>query len=290
MLIFFERWVLRGHLFVKWTKDSRLFLYQCYVELFVHARKYLSQSCTHIKGRGGVKGAITSINIRLRSRVFFARFDIKQYYLSFDHKALFSLLKTQKTPIWLIHVLQAYVRSCGFKGIPAGCSLSPLLGAIYLDPLDKSMDRLSKKGKVTYIRYMDDYLILTSKRWHLKQAIVEMYRILDHLHLSVHPDKKDIGRVTKGIEFLGYRLDLRKSLRASPVALSRFSDNFRRLYEQGASTMRLWQYTEKWTSWLYGGLGDAVSIKGGVKRYFYYALKQNGIEGIRHPIIGTGFT
>ena len=96
--------------------------------------------------------------------------------------------------------------------------------------------------------------------------------------------------MTKGIEFLGYRLDLRKSLRASSVALSRFSDNFRRLYEQGASTMRLWQYTEKWTNWLFGGLGDTISIKGGVKRYFYYALKQNGIEGIRHPIIGMGFT
>ena len=54
--------------------------------------------------------------------------------------------------------------------------------------------------------------------------------------------------------------------------------------------MRLGQYTEKWTSWLFGGLGVAVLIKGGVKRYFYYALKQNGIEGIHRPIIGTGFT
>ena len=239
---------------------------------------------------GGLKRGILNLKKSLLPPNFFARFDIKHYYRGMDHKVLFKLLKDRKTLTCLIHILQCYVRACGFKGIPAGSSLSPLLGAIYLDPLDQAMDRLFQKNKIVYIRYMDDYIILSSKRWHLKKAIAQMYQVLDQLKLSVHPDKKNIGRVTKGIDFLGYHLDSQKKLLPSPEALSRFSINFRRLYVQGASIQRLWQYTEKWTSWLWGGLGYSVSIKGGVRRYFYYALKQNGIKGIRHPIRGAGFT
>ncbi len=290
MLIYFERWTSRGLLFLRWTQDSKSFLYRCYLDLFLHTKKYLSRNCTHIKGMGGLKRGILKLNKNFNSPGFFARFDIKHYYRSIDHRVLFQLLKVRKTPTRLIHILQCYVRTCGCKGIPAGGSISPLLGAIYLDPLDQVMDRLCKKNKIIYIRYMDDYVILSSTRWQLRKAILQMYRVLDQLNLSIHPDKKDIGRVKKGIDFLGYHLSPRKKLTASPIALSRFSDNFRRLYEQGVSIQRLWQYTEKWTSWLWGGLGDSVSIKGGVRRYFYYALKQNGIEGIRHPYSRSGFT
>ena len=46
------------------------------------------------------------------------------------------------------------------RGIPKGASLSPLLGAFYLLDLDRKMARLD----VTYMRYMDDILILAKTR------------------------------------------------------------------------------------------------------------------------------
>ncbi|MDB4431059.1 hypothetical protein N9137_01560 [Pseudomonadales bacterium] len=48
----------------------------------------------------------------------------------------------------------------------------PLLGALYLTPLDRRMDRLCKRKKlVHYVRYMDDIVLLARTRWQLQRAI-----------------------------------------------------------------------------------------------------------------------
>ena len=61
------------------------------------------------------------------------------------------------------------------KGLMAGGTLSPILGAIYLYPLDQVMADLKKNQKITlYTRYMDDYMILAPSKWKLKKAIKEM--------------------------------------------------------------------------------------------------------------------
>jgi len=249
----------------------------------------LSPNCTHIKNHGGLKKAIRFLKKSLYPGYFFARFDIQSYYRSMDHKVLLKILHKNSTPIGLTRVISLYAKSAGFRGIPAGGALSPLLGAIYLDPLDKEMDFLSKQNKIVYIRYMDDYVLVARSRWHLKKAIKRMYQTITRLNLVVHPDKKMIGRVEKGIHFLGYSFHPKRQLRASPEALTRFTQHISRLYEQGASATMLWQYTERWSSWLFGGVADLVSHQGGTKRYFYTALKRSGIRNIKRPM-STGFT
>ena len=63
-------------------------------------------------------------------------------------------------------------------GMMAGGSLSPLLGALYLLPLDKAMEQHSSGGKIFYVRYMDDIIILAKKRWHLRSAVKTLYQII----------------------------------------------------------------------------------------------------------------
>jgi hypothetical protein len=43
------------------------------------------------------------------------------------------------------------------KGMVAGSSLSPLLGAVYLNTLDHQLD---SNRHIIYVRYMDDFVIL----------------------------------------------------------------------------------------------------------------------------------
>ena len=133
---------------------------------------------------------------------------------------------------------------------------------------------------------MDDYVLLAEKRWYLKQALSKMYKLLSQIKLTVHPKKRAIGRVERGIYFLGYTLHPKRKLRPSPQGLERFTTRFGRLYEQGASTRMLWNYVLRFTSWLWAGLADLFSFKGGRKRHFIQALVRNQIAVRKPPISG----
>ena len=50
-----------------------------------------------------------------------------------------------------------------------------------------------------------------------------------------------------------------------------------RLYEQGGSKERLWEYVTHWHRWLHGGLKGLVTRKGGIRRYYIYILRRLGI-------------
>ena len=117
----------------------------------------------HIKGRGGVKGAVRCIYTQLDKYKFAARLDIKSYYSSINHDVLMNILSSFELEADLLNIVLQYLKvpvEAGFKptstGIVAGGALSPFLGAVYLSPLDYAMEKLCRKKKIFYIRYMDD--------------------------------------------------------------------------------------------------------------------------------------
>ncbi|MHC8370640.1 reverse transcriptase domain-containing protein [Pseudomonas sp. MDT1-85] len=83
------------------------------------------------------------------------------------------------------------------RGIPLGCSLSPL-GGFYL----YRMDRISRPDWF-YLRYMDDVLVLTPTRHKLREAVRTINRLFEELELEKHPDKTYVGRIERGFTFLG---------------------------------------------------------------------------------------
>ena len=85
------------------------------------------------------------------------------------------------------------------QGISLGCPLSPLMGALYLKPLD---DRMAALG-CFYVRFMDDWVVLTPTRWKLRRAIRAVNEVMAALRVVQHPDKTFIGRVARGFDFLG---------------------------------------------------------------------------------------
>ncbi|MAG00899.1 MAG: reverse transcriptase, partial [Acidiferrobacteraceae bacterium] len=108
----------------------------------------------------------------------------------------------------------------------AGGSLSPLLGGLYLAPLDQQMGR---DRRIIYVRYMDDFVVLATTRWHLRKAIVQMHHITTDLKLHLHrKDKCYIGRTSKGFDFLGYTIHPQRRLRPSSVSLERLVQRARR--------------------------------------------------------------
>ncbi len=86
------------------------------------------------------------------------------------------------------------------RGIPRGSSLSPLLGAFYLNDLDRKTEKLD----VQYFRYMDDILIFASTRWKLRKAVRVMNQVFNELKLEQYPNKTLIGKTMRGFDYLGY--------------------------------------------------------------------------------------
>ena len=228
---------------------------------------HLSRHCHHLKGRGGVKRAVHSIRQVLLTGqyTYVARSDAKGYYANIQHTRLLELLRAHCHDPALLDLVSQY---CGrtlmqdgyfhtvTKGISLGSPLSPLMGALYLSPLDDAMARLPG---IRYTRFMDDWVILARSRWHLRRAVRVMNQVLAHLGLEQHPDKTFIGRVTRGFDFLGVDFQPGAPLAPSAVSLARHTEKTARLHEQGASPERIGRYRQHWQRHLRGILGGPAA-------------------------------
>jgi len=82
------------------------------------------------------------------------------------------------------------------------------MGAVFLDVLDQRMEATG----LTYVRFMDDWVILAPTRWKLRKAIRIVCETLAELQVEQHPDKTFIGRISRGFDFLGYQILPRRLL------------------------------------------------------------------------------
>jgi RNA-directed DNA polymerase len=95
-----------------------------------------------------------------------------------------------------------------------------LIGALYLKLID---DRMEKTG-LFYVRFMDDWVILSPNRWKLKKAIQIVNQTLNKLKVEKHPDKSFIGQISKGFDFSGYSFEP-KGLSIDPKTLANFLEH-----------------------------------------------------------------
>ena len=176
---------------------------------------------------------------------FVARFDVARYYESMVHARLLEILSARGVSPQSMAVVQQYLQLPDGQragvGMTAGGCLSPLLGAVMLTPLDEAMQQLMRETGIYYVRYMDDFLILAPSRRVFRRAIKCVHQVMRHLQLRLHPEKRFIGRVCRGFDFLGYTVTPGRHLRPSAESHRRLLAKFRRLYEQGASAAALWR-------------------------------------------------
>ena len=182
--------------------------------VFWHSR--LSARCFHLAGRGGARAAVRAVRDQLQpsgpqgspAPQFVCRTDVKSYYASIDHDILLEQLRRLIPDARVLGLVEQYVRHTVYdglyetvtQGICLGCSLSPLMGAVYLQPVD---DAMAKTG-LFYARFMDDWVVLAPTHWKLRAAIRLVNQVLAALKVQQHPDKTFVGRVGRGFDFLGY--------------------------------------------------------------------------------------
>jgi RNA-directed DNA polymerase len=243
-----------GETIALWSSQDALIIKVLTGIIQERLKPFLLKTCYHLKGHGGLKGAVRDVMRQLPKYKFFCKTDVHSYYDSIDHYTLLMKLHNYIDDRIIIGYVWQFLNRCvewgGLyqdikKGIPRGSSLSPLLGAFYLMELDKKMETLDVK----YFRYMDDILILAPTRWKLKKAIRVLNQTFNELKLEKHPDKTLLGRTERGFDFLGYSIKPGR-LSVSLKTVKNFVERIARLYEQGADSVRIGQYVLKWVQWV----------------------------------------
>lgn len=85
------------------------------------------------------------------------------------------------------------------RGIPQGAVISPMLANLMLDRLDEKLLGAGLK----YVRYADDFVVLTKSEKAAEHALALTEAGLAELRLRLHPGKTRIGRSSEGFRFLG---------------------------------------------------------------------------------------
>jgi len=115
--------------------------------------------------------------------------------------------------------------------------------------------RCHAKGRMEYVRYMDDWVIITPTRWKLRKAVRLVNQVLNDLQVEQHPDKTFIGRAERGFDFLGYFMKP-GSLTVAATTAGKMQERIARLYEQGADDDSIGEYVKRWWVWARSGLDD----------------------------------
>lgn len=132
--------------------------------------------------------------------------DIKKFFANIDHKVLLDILDSyipDKQIIWLLReIIESFSSKPGI-GLPLGNLTSQLLVNIYMNEFDQFVKH---KLKIKYyIRYADDFVILSNNKKELENLIFPINKFLfEKLKLQLHPDKVFIKTLASGVDFLGW--------------------------------------------------------------------------------------
>ena len=134
---------------------------------------------------------------------YVAQFDIHGYYPNMSHAVTEGLFK-KKLPPEIAEMVIAILRHQydGDKGYNPGSQLIQIAGISILNGFDHYMkEQLHAK---LYIRYMDDFLIISDDAEYLAECQEQATKYLERLGFELNPKKTRIYPLSEGIGFLGF--------------------------------------------------------------------------------------
>lgn len=167
-------------------------------------------------------------------------------------------------------MVEGVVQSSG-EGTPQGGPLSPLLANIYLDALDRELER---RG-LAFSRYADDCNIYVSSERSAERVLKSITTwIRENLRLEVNATKSGTGRPWER-KFLGFRINPEGKIEVAPTSMERFKTKVREMWRSGQSRTSnelrdAWQrYVQGW--WGYYRLAEerrpVFNIEGWIRRH-----------------------
>jgi group II intron reverse transcriptase/maturase len=206
--------------------------------------------------------------------------DITKFFDHVNHDILVGRIAQVIRDKRVLHLIGRYLRrgamvdglvEAGVEGTPQGGPLSPLLANIYLDALDKELERRGHG----FCRYADDCNVYVSSQSAADRTLASLTGWIEkHLRLKVNAVKSGTGRIEER-KFLGFRLDRERRIGVAPESIERFKTKVREIWRvnQSRTSNQLrddWQrYVRGW--WGYFRLAEArrpvFHLEGWIRRH-----------------------
>jgi RNA-directed DNA polymerase len=142
--------------------------------------------------------------------------DLKAYFDNVRHHILLSKIAGRVDDDKVMRLLKLILKASGERGVPQGGVISPLLANIYLNEVDKMLEKakeVTRQGRYTYIeyaRFADDIVILVDGYrqwdWLEKGAHRRLLEELAKLDIQINVEKTRILDLTRdeAFNFLGF--------------------------------------------------------------------------------------
>ena len=142
--------------------------------------------------------------------------DLRSYLDNVRHHILLEKVARRVNDAEVMRLLKMILKSTGEKGVPRGGVISPLLSNIYLNEVDKMLERakrVTREGRYTsmeYARYADDLVILVNGRskhaWLVDAVTKRLKEELAKIQVEINEEKSRAVDLAKGetFGFLGF--------------------------------------------------------------------------------------
>ena len=159
-------------------------------------------------------GRVAEAVVKNKTRVIDV--DLKAYFDNVRHDILLRKIAERVDDDDVMRLLKLILEANGKRGVPQGGVISPLLSNVYLNEVDKMLERakeVTRQGRYTYIeyaRFADDLVILVDgfRKWNWleKAAYRRLLEELNKLDVQVNQEKTRIVDLTKDetFSFLGF--------------------------------------------------------------------------------------
>lgn len=191
----------------------------------IFEKQFIHDSCANRKGRGTFgalkrfnrfKRKVSSNGMKIQDhynnnyvRGYILKADIRKYFDTVNHEVLLQILSKKIADRKLIKLIEKILANHKTphlgKGMPLGNLTSQFFANVYLNELDYFVKHTLRTKY--YIRYVDDFVI-----FHKEKKVLQEYKekinhfLKKNLLLYLHPQKSKIRPLSRGLDFVGYRI------------------------------------------------------------------------------------
>jgi group II intron reverse transcriptase/maturase len=217
--------------------------------------------------------------------------DLTKYFDTIPHRGLMRMVTKRISDGSILRLLKSWLRAPVVEedkdgtrrvlpnrcGTPQGGVISPLLANVYLNPLDHGVNQKCM-GKARMVRYADDFVIMC-RPGRAQELQERTRRWLEAKGLKLNESKTRLVDIRQeGINFLGFNLTWRKSLRQLQYVHVEPNQKSRQALRQ-----HLGQILNHWNRWktVSEVVQEANQVLRGWAGYFHYRNSTSVMSGMK---------